>query len=145
MLNHSYRDAKGMFLITHIKDLRQHRSQDGETLVERDKDKRVKMWLVEEGGAKEDSLRWISFQDGVKLGLLCNGTRPERNDTQGLSYHYRLTHDQVINVLRAGQILREWAVEAVARGEGVEVIWHVRGGVARPIEVQTFAHCRLLD
>jgi len=107
MLNHGYNDAKGVFLITHIKDLRQHRAQDGETLAERDKDKRVRMWLVEEGGAKEDSLRWISFQDGVKLGLLCNGIRPERNDVQGLSYHYRLTHDQVIKVLRAGQILRE--------------------------------------
>ena len=88
-----YDHAKGVFLITHMKTVPQGTSQDGETLVERDKDRYVKKWLMEEGGAKEDSLRWISFADGVELGLLYNGTRPERNDThddQAPTYRVRL-------------------------------------------------------
>lgn len=74
-----YRDADGVFLITHIKPVRRRKSQNGETLVERDRDKYVKVWLVKEGGAEEECLRWMSFPDGDKLGLLADGTRPQRN------------------------------------------------------------------
>ena len=52
-------------------------------MVERDADKYVKAWLVEDGGANEDSLQWMSFPDGDKLGLLLGGARPMQNRFHG--------------------------------------------------------------
>jgi len=121
MFNPGYKDAKGVLLITRIKGLRRCRSEDVETLVERVEDKHVKRWLVEEGGAKDDSLRWISFPDGEKLGLWSG--RPEENNVQGPLFHYRATHKQLMKAQRAGQTVRQWATEAIARGEEVEIVW----------------------
>lgn len=78
-----YRDAEGVFLITYVKTVWRHESQKGETLVERDKDKYVKIWLVEQGGVNEDCLQWMSFPDGGELGLLSDGIRPRRNERRG--------------------------------------------------------------
>ena len=118
-----YKDAEGVFLITHIKTIRRGRSQNTETLVERDKDKYVKKWLVEEGEAKEDSLQWMSFPDGDKLFLLSDGTRPERNNFKGPWFHYQLTNDQGMRMMQSGKKASEWAAEAIANGEAVERIW----------------------
>ena len=61
-----YKDAEGVFLITHIKPVRRSRSQNPEVLVQRDRDRYVKKWLMEEGGAKPESLQWMSFPDGAR-------------------------------------------------------------------------------
>ena len=56
-----YKDAEGVFLITHVRRYRQ--SQTVEPLVEADRDRYTKKWLIEEGGAKEDGLQWMTFPD----------------------------------------------------------------------------------
>ena len=112
-----------MFLITHTRTVRQRESQGCETLVERDKDRYVKRWLIEEGAASEDSLQWMSFPDGDKLGLLSEGTRPARNGVRGPWSHYELTSDQGLRAARAGMNPIEWAIEATAKGEAVKRIW----------------------
>jgi len=68
-------------------------------------------------------MRWISFPDGAKLSLSYYETRPKRNEFQGPLFHYRTTNDQALRAMRAGQTIREWAAEAIARGEEVEIIW----------------------
>lgn len=83
---HTYsgcQDAEGVILITTIKTVNRGHPQDTEALVERAKDKYVKKWLIEEGGAKENSLQWMSFPDADKLYLLADGTRPYRNNFKG--------------------------------------------------------------
>ena len=65
-----HKEAEGVLLITHIKAFRRGQSQDIDLLSERGKEERVKQWLTEEGGAKDGSLRWMSFWDGDRLGLL---------------------------------------------------------------------------
>jgi len=126
MLNPGYKAAKGVFLITHSKSVRRPQSQDGETLVERDKDRYAKKWLMEDGGAREDSLRWVSFPDASKLGLWNGGTRPRQNNVRGPSFEYRATHKQLMKALDAGQSVHQWATEAIARGEEVEIVWPPR-------------------
>jgi len=122
------KDVEGVFLITHIKTVRRRESRDGEALIERDKDKYVKAWLVEEAGANEGSLQWMSIPDGDKLGLLSSGTRPRRNGFRGPWVHYELTHAQSMKAVRARMTMGEWAAQAEARGEAVERIWPPREG-----------------
>jgi len=69
-----YKDAEGVLIITHIKN--HHHPQTVEPLVERDRDMYAKKLLTEEGGAKEDSLQWMSFPDADRLGLLAGEARP---------------------------------------------------------------------
>lgn len=127
----SYKDAEGVFLITHIRDVRRRKSRNGETLAERDKDKYVKTWLVQEGGADGDSLRWISFPDADEH-LLISGVRPERNNFHGRWVDYDLTHDQVLRSMRAKMTMVKWAMEAEARGEAVKRIWPPREDSSHP-------------
>ena len=127
-----YKDENGVLLITHIRAVRRRRSQNSETLVERDKDRYAKTWLVQEGGAKEDSLQWRSFPDGDELGLLDDGTRPQRNMTHGPLIHYRLTKDRKFRVGRGSMSVRDWAAEAIANGEVVERIWPPQEGPSNP-------------
>lgn len=61
------------------------RSQDTETLFERDRDKRVKKWLVGDR-VKGDDLQWVSFPGEVKLYLLSDGTRPEGTNSKVLGF-----------------------------------------------------------
>ena len=118
-----YTDANGVLIITHIRSVRRRQSQDGETLAERDKDEHVKRWLMEEGGAKEDGLQWMSFPDGEKLGLLLDGTRPRRSNFHGPWTHYELTNDQGLRLERSGKDTPEWVANAIAKGERVKRIW----------------------
>ena len=118
----NYKDAEGVFLITHAKTVHRGQSDDTDTLVQRDRDKYVKKWLMEEGGAKEDSLQWMSFPDGDKLGLLDQGVRPRRKPFKGPFFKYKLTYDQRLRQIRSGKLIHEWATEAVANGEVVERI-----------------------
>lgn len=118
-----YKEAEGAFLITQIKISRGRQSQNIEPLYERDQDKYVKRWLVEEGGAKEEGLQWMSFPDGDKLYLLVDGIRPERNDFKGPWFHYQFTNDQNRRLTSSGKGMGEWVAEATANGEVVERIW----------------------
>ena len=118
-----YRDANGVFLITHVRTVRRRGPMGGETLAIRDKDEHVKRWLVEEGGAKENSLQWMSFPDGDKLGLLFEGIRPKRNDFHGPWTHYELSDEQGKRMLKSGKDVPEWTAEAIANGEWVKRIW----------------------
>jgi len=127
-----YRDAEGVFLMTHIKNVRRRESQDGETLVERDKDKYVKTWLVEEGGANGDNLQWMSFPDGDKLDLLPSGARPTRNGVSGPLVHYELTRDQSKRAVRSKMPVHEWIAQAEANGEEVNRVWPPREGSSHP-------------
>ena len=118
-----YKDAEGVFLVTHIKAVRRSRSESTETLIESDKDKYVKAWLVEEGGVRDDCLQWMSFPDGDELHLLADGTRPDRNNFRGPWFDYQLTPDQSIRLMKSGKDLDEWVAEVTAGGEVVERIW----------------------
>jgi len=120
------KDAEGVLLITHFKKVRKDPSHDVDLLSERDKDKNVKRWLMDEGGAKEDSFQWISFRDGERLGLLCEGTRPQRNTIKGPWYDCRLTREQGKRWLASGKRLDEWDAEVTANGEFVERLWPPR-------------------
>ena len=126
-----FRDAEGLFLMTHIKTVRRRESRDGEGLVERDKDKYVKKWLVEEGGANEDSLQWMSIPDADNLGLLPGGARPTRNGFRGPWVHYDLTPEQGTKAMEAKMPLDEWAAQAYARGEAVKRVWPPREDSSR--------------
>lgn len=90
-----YKEAECVFLIKTVYSL------EIDTLVERDWDKYVKKCLVEEGGAREDSVRWMSFPDGDELNLFVDGTRPRRNSLKGPWIHYRLTKDQKLRMKRS--------------------------------------------
>jgi len=126
------KDAEGVFLITNVKTVRRSKSQNGGTLVERDKDKYVKTWLAEESGVKGNSLQWMSFPDGDELGLLNDGIRPRRNGRCGPFFDYRLTFDQVIRMVQAGMTRNEWAAQAISNGEVVERIWPPQEGSSHP-------------
>lgn len=116
-----YKDAEGVFLITQIKTVLRGRSQNTEMLpIERDKEEYVRKVLVEEGGAKEGNLRWMSFPDGDKFHLLAGGTRPYRNKFNGPWSDYRLTPEQNTRLMRSGKDLAEWVAEAIANGEVVK-------------------------
>lgn len=103
-----YKDAEGVFLITHVGDFLRRQSQTAEAPIERDRDKYVKVWLVKEGGAKEDDLRWMSFPDADEFWLLVDGVRPVRNGFKGPRVHHRLTrsHSSGFNV--SDKNTREW-------------------------------------
>jgi len=118
-----YKDAEGVFLITQIQTVLHGRSQNTETLIERDKEKYVKKVLVEEGGAREDSLRWMSLPDGDKFHLFTGGTRPYRNKFEGPWIDYRLTPEQKTRLMRSGKDMAEWVAEATANGEVVKRKW----------------------
>ena len=110
---------EGVLLVTHIRYVR--RSHEIEPPVERDRDRRVKQWLVEEGGAKEESLRWMSFPDAVEWSLLAEGGgRPYRNDFSGPFTFWRLTGDQEARIRKSGKSRDEWGAEATANGEFVD-------------------------
>ena len=111
----------GMLLVTHIRAVRQ--SQNAEPPVERDSDRYVKKWLVEEGGAREDSMRWMSFPDESELYLPWTGTRPVRNNFSGPYTYYRFTGDQAIRMMKSGKSRDEWVAEAIANGEVLDRIW----------------------
>ena len=110
-----------MLIITHVKNHR--RSQTVEPLVERDKNLYAKKLLTEEGGAKEDSLQWMSFPDADKLGLLASRTRPRENSINSPWAEYHLTQDQFLRMTLSGMDLRAWLAEAATNGEFVERIW----------------------
>jgi hypothetical protein len=118
-----YKDAVGVLLITHIKAVRQGPSQNIDLLSERGRDKNVKQWLIQEGGAKEDRLRWMSFRDGGELDLLSCGTRPKRNNFGGRRPTYRLTPEQDMRWRESGKTIQEWDAEVSAKGEVVERNW----------------------
>ena len=118
-----YKDAECVFLITRIKIVHPSRSQTAETLVERDKDKYVKKWLVEEGGVNEGGLQWMSFPDADKLHLLADGTRPSRNNFKGPWSDYRLTPEQNSRLMGSSKGLDDWVAKVTANGEAVERIW----------------------
>ena len=54
---------------------------------------------MEEGGAKEDSLRWMPFPDGDELSLLSDGTR---NRFEGRAH-----------VLRVRSEARGWSIREI--------------------------------
>ena len=114
-----------MFLTTQIKTVLHSRLQDTESLalIERDKEKYVKKLLVEDGGAKEESLQWMSFPDGDELFLLTDGTRPHRNSFRGPWFDYRLARDKNVRMVGSGEGLDRWIAEVTANGEVVERIW----------------------
>ena len=111
----------GMLLVTHIRAVRQ--SQNPEPPVERDSDRYVKKWLVEEGGAREDSMRWMSFPDESELYLPWTGTRPVQNDFSGPYTYYQFTGDQAVRMMKSGKSRDEWVAEAIANGEVLDRIW----------------------
>ena len=80
-----------LLLVTHIRVVRQ--SQNAEPLVEEERDRYVKKWLVQEAGASEDSLWWMSFPDAGKDSLFAgiNCRRPRRNNVSGPCTLDRLT------------------------------------------------------
>jgi len=120
------KDAEGVLLITNFKEVREDPSHDVDLLSERDKDKNVKRWLMEGGEPKEDSFRWMSFRDGEGLGLLSQGTRPQRNTLKGPWYDCKLTREQEERWLAYGKRLDEWDAEVTALGEFVERMWPPR-------------------
>ena len=74
-----FREPDGIFLVTHIRYVR--KSPNAELPVERDQDRYVKKWLVGEGGAKEESLRWLTIPDAEEFGMFyATGTRPRLAD-----------------------------------------------------------------
>jgi len=127
-----YMDAEGVFLMTHIKNVRRRESQDGETLVERDKDRYVKAWLVEEGGVNGDNLQWMSFPDGDELNFLPFGARPTRNMICGPWVHYELTPAQGERAVRSKMPVSEWIDQAEASGEEVNRVWPPREDSSHP-------------
>ena len=118
-----YKDAEGVFLITHSKTVLHGQSQTVDAPIERERDKYVKKWLVDVGGAKEDSLQWMSFPDADEFRLLADGKWPRRNCFKGPSFHYRLTDDQSLRLSMSGKEEREWVEEAIVNGEVVDRIW----------------------
>ena len=50
---------------------------------ESEKDMKVKKWLVEEGGAPEDKVEWLGFDDVHNMAL--NGTKPVKTT---LRFHF---------------------------------------------------------
>ena len=114
-----FEGPEGVLLITHIRAAR--RSESAELLVERDQDKYVKKWLVEEGGAREESMRWMSFPDEDEFSLLIDGPRPRRNRSSGPPIYYEFTLDQIERQMESGKNGHVWAAEARANGEVVKV------------------------
>ena len=113
----------GLLLITHIRVVRQ--SQNAEPLVERDRDRYVKKWLVHEGGASEDSLRWMSFPDVEKVHLFAGiyYRYPRRNNVSGPCKLYRLTPAQARRQFWSDKSVVRWIDEQIANGEVFEQIW----------------------
>ncbi|KAF9014870.1 hypothetical protein BDZ89DRAFT_1066239 [Hymenopellis radicata] len=56
--------------------------KDNMLFTEAEKEKRVKEWLINDGGAKESDLEWMSVCD--KHGITRLGFVPTENDTSGL-------------------------------------------------------------
>lgn len=66
-------EEDGIFFMTRFED-------DGKLLpfAERDEDRGVKKWLMNEGGIEEDQIEWLSFLDTFNLTL--RGTAPKEDD-----------------------------------------------------------------
>ena len=112
---------EGILLVTHIGVVRP--PQGTEPPVERDRDRRVKKWLVKEASVKEESLRWMSFPDTDEFLLLADGKRPHKNHFSGPFNAYRFTPDQVSRMWRSGKSQDAWVAEATANGEVLDRIW----------------------
>ena len=96
--------------------------QGTEPPVERDRDRRVKKWLVE-GGAKEESLQWISFPDRDEFLLLADRQQPYKNYFSGSFAACRFTPDQVSRMCQSGKSRDGWVAEATANGEVSDRMW----------------------
>ena len=112
---------EGILLVTHIRVVR--KSQNAGLLVEGDRDRYVRKWLVEEGGATEESLRWMSFPDSAEVNLFAGDRRPRRNNFSGPCVFYNLTPDQALRQVKSHKTQREWAAEAIANGEVLDRVW----------------------
>ena len=68
----------------------------------------------------------MPFPGGGEFHLVCDGTRPHRNDFQDPWFDCKLTPNQAVGMMKSRKKTNEWAAEVVANGEVVERIWPSR-------------------